>query len=630
MKLPGFLVRPFKIAFALALALAVAVVVRVPAQAATKDPRFFSIQVLDDATQRGVPLVELKTVNHVSWWTDSAGFVAFDEPGVMGQDVFFHVQSPGYEHPQDGFKFRGVKLRPIAGGHATIKLKRRQISERLCRLTGQGIYRESVLLGERPPLRQPVLNGQVMGQDTVIATPYRGKLYWFWGDTERASYPLGNFGASGATSELPGRGGLKPESGVDFTYFVDATGFSRPMCPDSQFGSGLKWIESVMTVREAGRERLVARLAAGTGMQTTREWHLAQFNDQAGAFESLVKWDRHDMHDSAHPFHATVDGTDWIYLFPDLRVRATLPDLRDLARYEAFTCVAGDGKLRGDDTAIERDAAGRARYQWKPDADRIAPGEVRKWLKTGKLTASESWLSLQDLESGRAVELSRSSVYWNAYRQRWVKIAAGIPGEVWFSEADTPTGPWLYARKVAEHGRYNFYNPTQHPFFDEEGGRVIYFEGTYTDSFSGAPAKTPRYDYNQILYRLALDDVRVTVPSPVYRTAAGTLLLREGVEEANAWAAVREAVYCAVPPDRRHEGLVPIWSAAGHVTTNAPAPGVPPLFFAEPAANEKTPNTLPLHDAEGRVIARVWRYPLSILPLDWKARPIAMPGEARP
>jgi hypothetical protein len=60
------------------------------------------------------------------------------------------------------------------------------------------------------------------------------------------------------------------------------------------------------------------------------------------------------------------------------------------------------------------------------------------------------------------------------------------------------------------HGEFNFYNPTQDPFFDQEGGRLIYFEGTYSDSFSGARAQAPRYDYNQIMYRLSLDDTRLT------------------------------------------------------------------------------------------------------------------------
>jgi hypothetical protein len=49
----------------------------------------------------------------------------------------------------------------------------------------------------------------------------------------------------------------------------------------------------------------------------------------------------------------------------------------------------------------------------------------------------------------------------------------------------------------------------RHPFFDEDGGRVIYFEGTYTHTFSGRAERTPFYDYNQVLYRLDLADPRL-------------------------------------------------------------------------------------------------------------------------
>src|SRR5437016_3926732 len=79
---------------------------------------FFEIQVLDEATSRGVPLVELETVNHAQWWTDSNGIIAFDEPGLMDREVYFHLRSPGYEVPKDFFGNRGVKLKPTRGGHA--------------------------------------------------------------------------------------------------------------------------------------------------------------------------------------------------------------------------------------------------------------------------------------------------------------------------------------------------------------------------------------------------------------------------------------------------------------------------------------------------------------------------------
>src|SRR6266446_1116765 len=116
---------------------------------------YFTIEVVDDQTGRGVPLVELRTVNKAAWWTDSNGIVAFDEPGLMDLEVYFQVSSPGYDYPKDGLGNKGVKLKPVRGGSATIKIKRLNIAERLYRVTGQGIYRDSVLAGRSVPLSHP-------------------------------------------------------------------------------------------------------------------------------------------------------------------------------------------------------------------------------------------------------------------------------------------------------------------------------------------------------------------------------------------------------------------------------------------------------------------------------------------
>ena len=45
-----------------------------------------------------------------------------------------------------------------------------------------------------------------------------------------------------------------------------------------------------------------------------------------------------------------------------------------------------------------------------------------------------------------------------------------------------------------------------------EGGRVIYLEGSYVNTFSGNPHPTPYYEYNQIMYRLDLSDPRLRLP----------------------------------------------------------------------------------------------------------------------
>src|SRR5262245_26165465 len=223
------------------LSLALSLIWLVTVSVAQHRNDYFKITVVDEETGRGVPLVELRTTGGVAYYTDSNGIVAFYEPSLMDSRVFLHIKSHGYECAEKCFDERGKILQVVRGGNAVIKIKRLNLAERLYRVTGEGIYRDSLLTGHPVPIKHPMFNGKVMGQDTVIVTPYRGKLYWFWGDTERVSYPLGNFGASGATSALPGQGGLDPAVGVDLIYFVDAGGFSKPMCP--KFGPGLQWIE---------------------------------------------------------------------------------------------------------------------------------------------------------------------------------------------------------------------------------------------------------------------------------------------------------------------------------------------------------------------------------------------------
>lgn len=142
---------------------------------------FFKIQVVDDQTGRGVPLVELKTVTNQRFITDSAGVVAIRELELFGQTAFFHVSSHGYEFPKDGFGYRGKQIKVELGGEAILKIKRLNIAERLYRVTGAGIYADTVSLGEKPPIAHPLLNAQVSGSDSVVTAIYRGRLHWFWG-----------------------------------------------------------------------------------------------------------------------------------------------------------------------------------------------------------------------------------------------------------------------------------------------------------------------------------------------------------------------------------------------------------------------------------------------------------------
>ena len=434
------------------------------AQGAAKD--YFRITVVDAGTGRGVPLVELQTVNAVTFYTDSNGIVALNDPDLIGQTVWFSVKSHGYEYSADGFGYRGVALKVTGGGQAQIKITRINIAERLYRMTGAGIYRDSILVGQPVPLRQPLLDGLVMGQDTVVAAPYKGKIYWLFGDTERPAYPLGQFATSGATSLLPGQGGLDPARGVDLTYWADKDGFSRPMLPLPGFG-GPVWVGGVFSLKDAqGQEHLYTHFDHLNGQGKVAEQGLAVFNDSKALFEPLAKYPGDEpLHPAGQPFHATVNGQPYLYCvpvsqeaYPLVRVRADIAQITNPHAYQAFTCLLPGSRDHGADTQLERGTDGNLVYGWKADTPALGEETQHALIANGKMKPEEVLTPLRDVDTDAPVRSHGGSVYWNPYRRRWLMITGqsfGAPsflGELWFAEADTPVGP-LGVRQKDHHAQ---------------------------------------------------------------------------------------------------------------------------------------------------------------------------------
>lgn len=228
--------------------------------------------------------------------------------------------------------------------------------------------------------------------------------------------------------------------------------------------------------------------------------------------------------------------------------------------------------------------------------------------------------------------------------------------EVWYAESDTPLGPWGYAQKVVTHDSYSFYNPKHHPYLDQEDGRLIYFEGTYTHTFSGTPERaTPRYDYNQIMYRLDLSDQRLCLPEAVYETkSAGTnaqYLLGKDVRSKNKGIGIVTVSFFAISPDRVYRGLVPIYSIGTdekgfRLERTSKDKSRRPVFYGLPANGGKQAKdiiTIPLfeytniktgarrysvEDLEGAgwqkgktPLCLVWKNPIDVLLTDWKEEP---------
>jgi hypothetical protein len=426
------------------------------------------IDVVEAGSRWPVPGIELRTMHQVRFVTDNAGVIALDLPELMGRETWFDVVGHGYERPKDGFGYRGVRLTPQPGGHLAVEVQRTAVARRLGRLTGAGRFGESRKLGLGPA--NDGFESGVLGSDRVQTAVHRGRLYWLWGDTTLARYPLGIFDCSSATTPVRALTSFEPPLRFRLDYFTNAQGTVRGVAPIP--GKGPTWLSAYVSLPDAaGTPRLVATYAKIEPPLEAYEWGLCAWNEAKQVFEPLrVIWKKTEggptapPHPDGHPaFWKDDRGREWVLFgnpLPMLRCPATFEAWQDPAHWEVLT----------------------------PQA------------------------SLAAADGGGAVKPHSGSIAWHPWRRRWVTVfmqAFGKPsafGEIWYAEAPAPTGPWGPAVKVLSHENYTFYNPRLHPEFTPEGSPLLFFEGTFSMMFADHAAPVPRHDYNQVLYRLDLDD----------------------------------------------------------------------------------------------------------------------------
>jgi hypothetical protein len=428
-------------------------------------PAICRIEIVEAGSGWPVPLVELRTTHQVRFVSDNAGVIAFDAPELMGRETWFDVQGHGYEMPKDGFGYRGVRLKPESGKTLRVEVQRRIIAKRLGRITGAGMFAESQKLGRE--LDWPETG--VLGCDSIQNAVHHGKMFWLWGDTTLAHYPLGIFDSTSATSAIQPLPSFEPPVRLKLDYFTNEKGQPRAVAKMS--GSGPTWITAYVSLPDkTGTPRLVASYSKIIPPLEAYEFGLCVWNETTANFEPLrVVWTKSEQTPKrppapeGHPvFWKDESGREWVLFgdpFPRLRCPATFEGWQNSNTWEVLTPQA---------TLLSAD--------------------------------------------GKTVKPHSGSIAWNAWRQRWVAVfmeAFGKPstfGELWYAEALAPTGPWGTAVKILSHDNYTFYNPRLHPEFTPTNSPVLLFEGTYTMTFADRPHPTPRYDYNQMLYRLDLDD----------------------------------------------------------------------------------------------------------------------------
>ncbi|MET0285256.1 MAG: hypothetical protein ABW352_12330 [Polyangiales bacterium] len=407
----------------------------------------FAVRVVDQESKRGVPLVFLQGPRD-RYVTDSQGMSAICE---LGAPITLAVSSHGYSYAP-----RQLTLTPVAGGSARIELTRDNLAERLYRSTGGGIYRDSTLLGLSAPL--PALRGGVLSQDSGSVVDLGDKLFWSWGITDRASYPLGNFSACGA---------LGSRSLTDFTYFTNDQGFCRSLTPALPPENLATWLTSTFAATQGGSTRAYAAYIKPDGNLTPQGRGLLRLDG-----EQMVDLGvRYPLANFTPPEGQALRFGDMLYFMAGMRVPANEDALRDLSRYQTQEVVS-DLRDARTGTAIT-------------------------------VNGGSGWA-------------------YNSRRQRFVRIfvqrggSTSFLGEVWYVEGDTPVGPWVYAQKILSHDGYTFYGPFIHDVLPLRAhGRYITFEGTYTDALAGdSVVRTPRYNRNQLVYQLDLD--RLALPVPIY------------------------------------------------------------------------------------------------------------------
>ena len=516
---------PVRVPVGLAIAWLVSVVmVAVSGEVQCGEAEPYGIQVVDRQTGRGVPLVVFESVDRVRMVTDSDGWVAIDNPQWMGRDIFFTISSDGYQFPADGFGFRGRKFAIAPGGRQKIEIDRTMPAQRLYRITGGGIYAASERLGERRDLPRPL--GDVVGCDSVLTVPFGDRLYWFWGDTLLPDYPIsGSFHMTGATTLLPERWSEPMEKAIPLQYFTDENQRARPMAVMP--GEGPTWLTApaVLADQKGGRV-LVAPYEKIRNTLEAYRWGFALWDEADEKFVPFRQWETRPALFPSSQKHLWLqrepEGKEYLYFcdpFPRMRVEATLESFVDLEKYEWFSCLLGDASAKS--ATIDRDATGHVRYGWRMGQRPLEVQEELDLLKAGKISSDDAHWQWIDASSGDQVVAHRGTLAWNNYLKRWLIVTNQIDGkpsmlgELWIATAQDLTGPWKYATKVITHQAMSFYNPKHHWLFDASEGRSIFLEGTYTQTFSRGAQAVPQYEYNQILYRLDLDDPRLLLPEPI-------------------------------------------------------------------------------------------------------------------
>ncbi len=508
------------------------------------------VKVLDDVS--GVPLpgaVLTRLDKRSVYVSDNKGMVALHEQDRQNLVTQFKVEAPGYQ----SIASQGINLTPGASEQA-IELvpQAEQVAQRLYRMTGVGLERETHLLGTAAPspTDTKLINADVLGQDGPMATLYTKagsteKVFWTFGDTRHPNHDNDNLAGSGATSDkIP----TDLNTSLPLTYYKTDTvpGFARersvvakadfsPTINAARWPFGLSTIDNrlytwVTIVNTSGTPWTFYPIAVGVFDDATNRFtKLGEIPHESDATNPNFTTP------GEHSFKVKEGATEYLHSGGFMQrsngVKETLIRVRAAqdalipsttfpkGEYEEYTPYKADG-------TVDR-PSGRPIYAWKKQINDPV-------LNTG-LNADERLVGQMRVLGGAGgstgpILQHKSTRQFNTYRNRYVNVFNqwGSSSSMYYSEADTPVGPWAWGRRIVNQAAntnppsrgFDLYNPHLLPFYGQ--GKTLYFAAVFAHAFANTWEPIPRYDYNVVMNRLKLtdandvDDVRTVVPVPVY------------------------------------------------------------------------------------------------------------------
>jgi len=489
---------------------------------------FFRVDVVDDETGIGVPLVLLRTNNYLEYFSDSAGRVAFFEPGMMNTSVWFSVLADGYElnvrKTKGAYSYNApydsgfVVNTRVGAGPAIVYMTRKQHAERVYRLTGGGLYRDSVLTGA--PIPETVADRALIdplsgstGQDTLhLVNLNATHVMYFFGDTVcPRSARQNNCNAKGmytvaAVSDLgnDSRAEYQPSQPPRLKYIADSNHDApHPIAPIAPLSQNT-WIAGVFMGIDDGDA------ASGRDNYSSDVLFAAYFkNPGDGASPGQAKQGMAIWNASARQMEAL--GSPWPR-------NASL----SLNGAHAVQVISPADAAKGFEA-----------YAW------FVNGYVTSRV-LAKASAVARYERFEHLPMPAMPTVSCNTVNWNAWAKRYLCLGDnriddggiflfGGPVPITIAWSHDLLGPYVNATEIIAHNASgaSCYNGLHMPHMDMEGGRVVHVACTYTamwsntdkdpnlwssclfgiNSHQGCSPVVPRYEYNNIVSRIDLQNI---------------------------------------------------------------------------------------------------------------------------